>query len=116
MESNIKDMLMSGTATADSLRKQFEAELQKAQEEIAAQKAEKKEEELQNCRIAMAQASIDYLIALNVIKEDDVTVDSVDELCTIFQLVEKELMKESAKPAKTSLSDDDILKNFLKFM
>lgn len=110
MEKNVEmlslaDALRDGVSLED-IRKSFEAALQDAQNEVAAEKKKKKkaqeakacencgdcdELDLDVCREEMIYAVLDYLTALGLIPEDmEIEDDDIDHLIDMIKEVEEE--------------------------
>lgn len=107
MEKNVKmlslaDALRDG-ASLEDIRKSFEAALQDAQSEVAAEKKKAQEAkacencgdcdelDLDVCREEMIYAVLDYLTALDLIPEDmEIEDDDIDHLIDMIKEVEEE--------------------------
>ena len=108
MEKNVEmlslaDALRDG-ASLEDIRKSFEAALQDAQNEVAAEKKKKAQEakacencgdcdelDLDVCREEMIYAVLDYLTALGLIPEDmEIEDDDIDHLIDMIKEVEEE--------------------------
>ena len=108
MEKNVEmlslaDALRDGVSLED-IRKSFEAALQDAQSEVAAEKKKKAQEakacencgdcdelDLDVCREEMIYAVLDYLTALGLIPEDmEIEDDDIDHLIDMIKEVEEE--------------------------
>lgn len=107
MEKNVEmlslaDALRDG-ASLEDIRKSFEAALQDAQSEVAAEKKKAQEAkacekcgncdelDLDVCREEMIYAVLDYLTALGLIPEDmEIEDDDIDHLIDMIKEVEEE--------------------------
>lgn len=107
MEKNVEmlslaDALRDG-ASLEDIRKSFEAALQDAQNEVAAEKKKAQEAkacencgncdelDLDVCREEMIYAVLDYLTALGLIPEDmEIEDDDIDHLIDMIKEVEEE--------------------------
>ena len=107
MEKNVEmlslaDALRDG-ASLEDIRKSFEAALQDAQSEVAAEKKKAQEAkacekcgdcdelDLDVCREEMIDAVLDYLTALDLIPEDmEIEDDDIDHLIDMIKEVEEE--------------------------
>jgi predicted molibdopterin-dependent oxidoreductase YjgC len=107
MEKNVEmlslaDALRDG-ASLEDIRKSFEAALQNAQSEVAAEKKKAQEAkacencgdcnelDLDVCREEMIYAVLDYLTALGLIPEDmEIEDDDIDHLIDMIKEVEEE--------------------------
>ena len=107
MEKNVEmlslaDALRDG-ASLEDIRKSFEAALQDAQSEVAAEKKKAQEAkacekcgdcddlDLDVCREEMIYAILDYLTALGLIPEDmEIEDDDIDHLIDMIKEVEEE--------------------------
>ena len=108
MEKNVEmlslaDALRDGISL-ENIRKSFEAALQDAQSEVAAEKKKKAQEakacekcgdcdelDLDVCREEMIYAVLDYLTALGLIPEDmEIEDDDIDHLIDMIKEVEEE--------------------------
>lgn len=107
MEKNVEmlslaDALRDG-ASLEDIRKSFEAALQDAQNEVAAEKKKAQEAkacencgdcdelDLDVCREEMIYAILDYLTALGLIPEDmEIEDDDIDHLIDMIKEVEEE--------------------------
>lgn len=107
MEKNVEmlslaDALRDG-ASLEDIRKSFEAALQDAQSEVAAEKKKAQEakacekcgdcdeSDLDVCREEMIYAVLDYLTALGLIPEDmEIEDDDIDHLIDMIKEVEEE--------------------------
>ena len=107
MEKNVEmlslaDALRDG-ASLEDIRKSFEAALQDAQNEVAAEKKKAQEAkacekcgdcddlDLDVCRKKMIYAILDYLIALGLIPEDmEIEDEDIDHLIDMIKEVEEE--------------------------
>ncbi len=138
---NIKDILASGTITADDLLAQLTAQIETAQKELEEERkaASTKEEELDIARESVLEAILNYLDALGAINLNDLEDGEYDKLILTFTEAVKETegeikaysrmldsFKGSPMVAKQDnshchcknkrtpvMSDEQILKNFL---
>lgn len=107
MEKNVEMMSLADAlrdgASLEDIRKSFEAALQDAQNEIAAEKKKAQETkacekcgdcdelDLDVCREEMIYAVLDYLTALGLIPEDmEIEDDDIDHLIDMIKEVEEE--------------------------
>lgn len=107
MEKNVEMLSLADTlrdgASLEDIRKSFEAALQDAQSEVAAEKKKAQEAkacekcgdcnelDLDVCREEMIYAVLDYLTALGLIPEDmEIEDDDIDHLIDMIKEVEEE--------------------------
>lgn len=131
---NIKARLAAGESV-ENLMKEMQDQVVAAAREVEVEK--NRNTEVEDAREELVVSLINYLIALGFINEEEVDDNDVDALCEVMKECETELTAyvpvvramidaEKAKAEKqnktepmfcarsTKMSEDDIIKNFLK--
>ena len=125
MERNfdLKDALRGGI-TPEQMLADFQKQLAEAQAEVATGQATAKDE-LEKVRADMIDSIIDYLVAIDLIDEDEVDIDEMaDELVKAIKEAEKEMaavapflsmLREMKVEKQDTKSDPDaVIREFLK--
>ena len=125
MERNfdLKDALRGGI-TPEQMLADFQKQLAEAQAEVATEQAAAKDE-LEKVRADMIDSIIDYLVAIDLIDEDEVDIDEMaDELVKAIKEAEKEMaavapflsmLREMKVEKQDTKSDPDaVIREFLK--
>lgn len=127
--NTVKDMLKSGIAP-EELMANLQKEIADAQAELSGETAN-----IDEVRIGLVDAMLDYVVALGLIEENDINDEDVEMLTEMLKNVEEEMMaqvkfltmmknvlgksmeikKAETAPVKEPQVDSDaILRNFLR--
>lgn len=125
--NTVKDMLKSGIAP-EELMANLQKEIADAQAELSGETAN-----IDEVRVALVDAMLDYVIALGLIEEDDINNEDVEMLTEMLKSVEEEMVaqvklftmmksvlgksmetKTTTPTEKTQIDSDAVLRNFLR--
>lgn len=127
--NTVKDMLKSGIAP-EELMANLQKEIADAQAELSGETAN-----IDEVRVDLVDAMLDYVVALGLIEENDINDEDVEKLTEMLKNVEEEMMaqvkfltmmknvlgksmeikKAETAPVKEPQVDSDaILRNFLR--
>ena len=118
--TSVKEMLQKGM-TPEDIQKQIQNEIDIAQGEIAAEKTkarlaeeekkkqEAKKSEIEEARLEMLDAMIDYLSLIGVISDDDIDDEDIDALDEILINIEENV--DFIKPVLDSFVKFDLIFN-----